>query len=234
MGNIIKEPIKELLHVMPASLRSKLYAMMKSRPIEMIISNLENRNIDLSTLNALEVFGKDGEWHTLDYAYKVKSLEMWEIDENLKSNLHKNFPFATIKIVDSFEEVKRCKKKFNFIVIDNPMSTYSNYCEHFELFPDIFNLSDENAIFIVNVIPEADDIARIEYPYLFNDIQLQKRSEFYNTISPEKVDFEEIEDTYKRLAWNQGMEIQWSFFQKRNFVYYYVFSAKRLLSAENV
>lgn len=226
----LKEPIKNMWYKTPANIKYRVYSLMKSRPIEGVLDRIQSNKINLNNLNALEVFGKTGEWHTIDYGYKVNSLEVWEIDSCCKPSLKRNFPFATIKIVDSYKEVERCKNKFSLIVIDNPMSTYSEYCEHFSLFPNMFNLCDDNSIVITNVIPEIDDNIKNEYPYLFNDIQLQKRKEFYKTNSPDKLSFEEIESTYKTMASKACFETEWSFFQKRNFVYYYVFKLKKNLA----
>lgn len=202
--------------------------MIKGRPIENVLSKLNSLGINLRELDALEVFGKDGEWHTLDYSNKVNSLEIWEIDPKSEPVLHRNFPKAKIKIVDSYEEIKRANSKYSLIVIDNPMSNYGQYCEHFLLFPHVFRVCEESTTFIINVIPEIDERVKEEYPYVFNHEQLKCRSDFYKTDTPEKISFDHITETYKRLAEENNFEMEWSFFQRRNFVYYYVFHIRRL------
>lgn len=227
----LKEGIKDVWYKLPSEIKCRAYTLNKSRPMEKVLDELQKNKVNLHKLNALEVFGKNGEWHTMDYAYKVNSLEIWELDENCRKTLNRNFPFATVKIVDSYKEVERCKNKFSLIVIDNPTSTYGNYCEHFSLFPKIFNLCDDDAIIIVNVIPKIDEEAKKEYPYLFNDVQLEKRREFYKTNFPNELAFGEMDLIYKNMALKSHFETEWSFFQKRNFVYYYVFKLKRLFYA---
>ncbi|EGW36602.1 hypothetical protein [Desulfosporosinus sp. OT] len=224
----LKEQIKNIWYKMPPNIKYRVYTLKKSRPMEEVLTRLQSNNINLRELNALEVFGKTGEWHTLDYGYKVKSLEVWEIDSSCKASLKRNFPFATVKIVDSYMEVERCNKKYSLIVIDNPMSTYGDYCEHFSLFPKMVTLCDENAIIIINVIPKINEDTKAEYPYLFNDIQLEKRRQFYKTNCPDKLTFEEIDSAYKNMALKEHFKTEWSFFHKRNFVYYYVFKLKKI------
>ncbi|MBL4933351.1 hypothetical protein [Clostridium paridis] len=223
----VKEPIKNVWYKMPPHIKHRVYTFMKSRPMEGVITKLQDNDINLKELNALEVFGKNGEWHTIDYGYKVNSLEVWEMDSSCQGPLKRNFPFATVKIVDSYKEIERCRNKYSLIVIDNPMSTYGDYCEHFSLFPKMFNLCDESSIVIANVIPKIDDNIKTEYPYLFNDIQLDKRREFYKTDSPDKLSFEEIDSVYREMALSQQFISEWSFFQKRNFVYYYVLKLRK-------
>jgi hypothetical protein len=61
------------------------------------------------------------------------------------------------------------------------------HCEHFELFPDIFNIASENAIFIINVIPNINLFKRLiagdfkNTFRIFNDAQLRSRRFFYET-----------------------------------------------------
>ena len=51
-----------------------------------VITFLEKR-VDIAKLNALEVFGRAGDWHTIVYANRVKSLQVWEIDKKWKNIL---------------------------------------------------------------------------------------------------------------------------------------------------
>ena len=67
--------------------------------IEILLEKLQNYGIKLNRLNALEVFGRSGEWHTDAYANRVKSVEIWEIDEKWENNLKK--------------KISRCQNKNN-------------------------------------------------------------------------------------------------------------------------
>jgi hypothetical protein len=58
-------------------------------------------------------------------------------------------------------------------VVDNPISTFDIYCEHFDLFPDIFKVAQDEIILIFNVIPEISEKILKRYPYLFNKNQLE-------------------------------------------------------------
>ena len=103
-------------------------------PMRDLLKELKRRKAKLKGLKALELFGKDGLMHTKDYASKVSSLEIWEINPQFEDRLKANLPMAEIKITDSYKEIKRTTNKYSFIVVDNPMSSHGDYFEHFELF----------------------------------------------------------------------------------------------------
>ena len=46
-----------------------------------LISKLAQKGVELEKFNALEMFGRNGTWHTSFFADKVKSIEIWEIDK---------------------------------------------------------------------------------------------------------------------------------------------------------
>ena len=86
----------------------------------------------------------------------VKTFEIWEIDQKLKPQLEKSFPNAKIKICNSIEILNKSQKirKFDLILIDNPMSVFGikknsfEYCEHFDVIKNIKKLIDKEAIVI--------------------------------------------------------------------------------------
>ncbi len=66
-------------------------------------------------------------------------------------------PKAVVRIGDSFEAVKNKslqRSNYNFIVIDNPaFSPYGcDYCEHFDLFPDVFSYLGESGVLVINIV----------------------------------------------------------------------------------
>src|SRR6185312_590191 len=134
-------------------------------PIENVMSQIGLRGCSLTAMDALEVFGRDGRWHTKQYAHLVKSLEVWELQEKYLPQLQENLPGARFRIVDSYKEIQKTKKKFGLVVVDNSMGIFvddpydgeppTRYCEHFDLFPDIFRVLTDRAVVIVNVIPQA-------------------------------------------------------------------------------
>ena len=229
MSNRLKIFIKNCLKaILPAGVQSHLKKRLRrlkiisSNQMEQVLMELEKRKVRLKDLHALEVFGYDGTWHTTSYAFLVSTLEVWEIEQKHLEALQRNLPMAKVKITDSYEEIKNTSGKYSLIIVDNPMSTYSNYCEHFELFPDIFRVATDLTILILNVIPEIDEPALKKYPYLFNDLQLEHRQSFYGTTCPEKVSFDEMVEAYKNLITANGFNLEWYFFQRRGSIVYYL------------
>ena len=74
-----------------------------SPKINDVFSTLEKSGIKLNELHVLEMFGRDGTAHVIEYAKKIKKLEVWEIDDKWEGDLKKNLPDAEIKIHDSVE-----------------------------------------------------------------------------------------------------------------------------------
>lgn len=208
--------------------------------MEKVMKKLGKRHIQLGCLDALEVFGRDGHWHTTAYAPLVGHLEVWEIEEKYREPLTVNLPMADVKITDSFQEIRRTSKKYHLIVVDNSMGIYrddpfsgeaaTTHCEHFDLFPDLFRVIEDWAILIVNVIPKTNRAAREKYPELFNPTQLERRGRFYATTHPENVTLREMEEAYRSLAGKNGFDVDWCFFEKRGrkgVAYYLVLKISR-------
>jgi hypothetical protein len=196
--------------------------------MQRVFRGLEQRGIVPNTVSALEVFGMTGKYHTLDYAERVKSLEVWEIDPELEDALHRNLPGANVLIVDSYAYAQICKDRFGMIVVDNPLSMHGSHCEHFDLFPHIFRLAEPGGLLVVNVIPRSTQRASKRFPYLFDETQLAARSAFYTTDTPEDIAEAEIVLTYHRLARDVGREIEWSFWIRRHFMYYLVLGLTKM------
>lgn len=205
-------------------------------PMRRVVRELGRRGVKLHECTALEVFGGSGAFHTTDYASEVASLEVWEIDSKHRMSLAANLPDAEIRIVDSYRQLRQCSRQYDLIVIDNPMSTYGDnplsydghYCEHFDCFPTVFNAANDECVLILNVIPEVSEHDLREYPYIFNPEHLERRRSFYNTTRPEHVSLAEMREAYRGIASANGLEVEWSFFQKRRtFVYYAVVKLSR-------
>jgi hypothetical protein len=183
-------------------------------PIHAVIKAIRERNL-LADLYALEVFGRDGDWLTKVYAPYTKRLQIWEVDPAWADSLRNRFPDATIKIVDSFAEIRITKDKFNFVVIDSPMSTYGSYCEHFDLFPHVFRVLLPESILLLTVIPNTNRFARKRWPYLFNHEQLRRRAAFYGTQIPEDVSISQMIEVYGSMARENGYQVSWTYSKKR-------------------
>jgi hypothetical protein len=196
-------------------------------PMQKVLRRLRARGIDLKSVRALELFGGSGAYHTVDYSDKVGSLEVWEIDPELESSLRANLPNTTVRIVDCYAELKRTTGRFDFVIVDNPMSTYGGHCEHFDLFPDIFRVLCDQTVLILDVIPRVPPVALKRFPYLFNEEQRQRRREFYHTAEPDHLPLGTILSAYRRHAEQAGFEVEWSFMVRRHFVFYLALKIRR-------
>jgi hypothetical protein len=201
-------------------------------PMQKVLRELEARQVDLASLRVLELFGGTGKFHTLDFASRVSSLEVWEIDSRLEGPLKRNLPGAVIRIVDSHSEIKRTGERFDLVIVDNPMSIYDGYCEHFDLFPDLFRLARDEAILLLNVIPSLPPAARKKYPYIFNEEQCSRRLRFYGTEEVENLSWEQMVSAYRRHAGRAGFALEWSFSVRRHFVYYLCLKIRRTANAD--
>ena len=118
------------------------------------MNHLNRMGVDIGSFMALEFFARKGNWHTLSYSNKVKSITAWEIDSKFSNDLRKNLPNSIIRIGDSFELAKEAQysNSFNFIVFDNPQRIFGNYCEHFECLSLIpFLISNDGGVVIFNI-----------------------------------------------------------------------------------
>lgn len=176
-------------------------------PMQKVFRQLKRREVNVKRLHALEVFGGYGTLHTTDYARQVATLDVWELEAKREKSLRENLPMAEVKITDSYRELKNTYKRYDLIVIDNPVSVYGTHCEHFDVFPDVFRIAMDSTIIIMNVIPEINDIQS-------NEIHLARRKLFYKTNHPAKVTFSEMIECYEKLCLENGFSIEWYFAQK--------------------
>ena len=195
--------------------------------MQRVLRKLESRGINLASLHALEVFGGNGTFHTIDFASRVASLQVWEADPKLQATLERNLPRATVRIVDSFSEIRRIREQFDLIVVDNPMSTFNGHCEHFDLFPDLFRVAADEAILLLDVIPSLPQKAKKKYPYLFNEEQRVRRQAFYKTENVDDLTWESLASAYRIHAEAAGFTVEWSFTERRHFIYYFALKLRR-------
>ncbi len=124
--------------------------------------------------------------------------------------MRKAFPYATIRITDSFEEIKRTPKKFDMVVADAWAGMFNDHCEHFELFPDVFRILSQSSILILNVIPEARRLS---------PKHAERRCAFYQVKDPTRIPLEVMVERYKAFAEECGFQVQWWFYKDRYFMY---------------
>ena len=202
-----------------------------------LLNKLEEKGVDRSSLNTLEMFGRDGTWHTLVYANKVKSLEVWENDSKWLNDLKKNLPNAVIKITDSITQLSQGESflKFNFIIIDNPMNTFGpksqdgdeKYCEHFDVIRNIDKIIDEQAIVVFNV-------NKMPFDYDKFPLWKKRRDEFYGNINTSNMKLEFLTNFYEKLFEKLGFETLFHvnvvrvFYKNKPMTYYFAYHLKRL------
>src|SRR3954471_22628392 len=122
------------------NIKQAIFHAFKLYPIYTVLGEI-NKRIPLKGCYALEAFAYTGAWQARAYKQYPAYHEAWEIEPACKPDLEKNLPNATIKITNSFEEVLRCKTKFDFINVDTHQGMYGPYCENFEFFPLLFNVA---------------------------------------------------------------------------------------------
>lgn len=208
------------------SIKRSVFHTLKIYPIYRVI-NAINQHFPLKGCTALEAFAYTGELQTRAYKKYPAYLEAWEIRADCETALKKKLPGATIKITNSFEELVRCTKKFNYINVDTHQGLFGKYCENFEFFPLMFHVTANECIVNLNVIPEASERWRRKYPGLFNKEHLARRKEFYNTEHPEHVSLEEMLNVYRKIAKQNGYDIIWHYSLQRTLTYYLVLHLKK-------
>jgi hypothetical protein len=195
--------------------------------MQVICERLEKQGVCLSEFRALEMFAREGNWQTLSYVNKVKSIEAWEIDPKFEQGLKKNLPTAKIRIADSHKEAKNNRNfsKYDFIVIDNPQGCYGQidtYCEHFDAIIHIPNLIDYRGIVIFNINKEPFDFDR-------QIVWQKRRSEFYRINDTRKISISFLLRYYESFFLEFGYCTEFCFDVPRNdFIHYLVYFIRPL------
>lgn len=196
---------------------------------------LKRRGVDISQMRALEVFAREGDWQTIVYAPRVKSMEAWEINPLFKAGLKKNLPEAKIKITDSVKEIRNKKYfgKYDFIVLDNPQGCYgprAQYCEHFDVILPALKLFNGKGVLIFNVNKQ---------PFNFDNFPnwQKRRAAFYKRKNTAKLSIVWLMNFYKKLFKKNGYSTKFCFNMSRGdykhndylhyLVYYLVKTRKR-------
>lgn len=186
-------------------------------PMCRVMDELRERSIPIEKMDALEPFGRMGDWHTMDYADKVASLTVWEIDPQMEPALRKNLPNADRKITDAYKEILATDKKFDLIVVDSPVLPHGDgCCEHFDFFPLVFRVARDPFVLILSVAPEGDRMTRNLFPAFFGPAHLEARRRFYRCRDPESVTSIELAEAYHRHTSAQGRKVLWWFMRPRD------------------
>jgi len=190
-----------------------------------ICNKLELHGFDMSQMDALEFFAREGKWHVLSYADKIGSLEAWELDDNFEEELRKNLPMASVKIGNSFELARlkqnQNQNKFNFIVIDNPQGLYganNDFSEHFEAIELIPLLMKNKAIVVFNINSKPFDYDK--------KLDWQKRRNiFYHVDDASVLSKSFLMAFYKNFFEDLDLNVNFSWIEPRNDQYLSYFVA---------
>ena len=203
------------------------FRALKLNPMFKVLKLLRAHGVNLATLDVLEPFGRDGNFHTKDYYPLVHSLDIWELDRQFETALRRNLPRAEVKIVDSFAEIETTPKRYNCVVIDNPSFDFGDHSEHFDFFEKIFRVLRNEAYVIVNVIPSLASLAAKEPTIEITGKQVERRAAFYKTSKPHEVELNSMVPVYAGLCTQHGFKMEWHHFVKRHYVHYLVFKVSR-------
>ena len=172
--------------------------------------------------NVLEVFGYNGEYHTLDYVKYARQLEVWEISQDCEAQLKSNLPGATIKITDSYREIKETKKLYDTIIIDNHQGVFGNdKCEHFEIIESCFQKLSNKGVIIANVIPDMM-VSKYQTSDEMKVLHMVSRRRFYSHKTGTSIDLEYFKEFYEKMANKNGFIMNHMFFVKRNYLVSYM------------
>ena len=174
-----------------------------------VVNFLKSEGIPLEKLHAIEIFGGIGKTDAI-LAKNVKAFEIWEIDQKLKPQLVKIFPNAKIKICNSVDILNKSQKirKFDLILIDNPMNVFGTkknsfeYCEHFDVIKNIKKLIGKEAIviFLVNKKPFFSKKLKKK-----NALWRKRRQEFYGNVDTNNMSVQFLTSFYTELFKSLGL-----------------------------
>ena len=195
-------------------------------PVYRVIDAI-HRRFPLAGCSALEAFAYTGAWQARAYSLLPGYLEAWEIDPSCEAQLRRNLPDAVVRITDSFAEVRRCEKRFDFINVDTHQGIFGEYCENFEFYPLVFRIAKDEFVVNMNVIPFATAKWRRRYPALFNAEHLARRKAFYDSPDPANVSLSEMLAAYGRIAAENHYDIVWHYYRRRSLTWYLALHLKK-------
>lgn len=171
-------------------------------PVDAVLRLLQIKGLLPDAIIALETFGRQGLWKTVDYAHRCAYLEHYEIHPVHAALARRVLPADRTKVfaADSIAAVrdgKLCRNDYNFVLVDSfPMCFGDGYCEFFDLFPHLFKRLGQYSVLVINsFITITDD--NID-PRL-----LERRREFYNlpdTQSARKLSVQIVLDAHARIV----------------------------------
>jgi hypothetical protein len=185
----------------------------RSTPTQQLMRELNSHNIDIKKFRVLDLFAGHGAQTTKDTFHLAGSLEAWEINPAFEQDLRRNLPGATVKIVDTYYNIKLTDQKYDMVIADTWVREFEGHCEHFELFPDIFRILKPFSILIFNVMSE------IYSPGYLTESHKKKRGDFYNVSDPYTIPANYMAQQYDMLAKENDFCVKWWVYKDRHFLY---------------
>ena len=148
-------------------------------PMTQLMGTLETYEALPPAIDALELFGMHGLWHTRDYVERCSSLEFYEVDPTYAAFAARTLPSTDVIVADSIEAVhaRRLRKEtYDLVVSDNPSRSPfgKGYVEHFDLFPELLHYIDDGVL-VLSILPPGTEVAAEH---------ASRRRDFYGTADP--------------------------------------------------
>jgi hypothetical protein len=83
------------------------------------------------------------------------------------------------------------------ILMDNPMSTFGEHCQHFDMYMECFKVMRDECIVIFDIIPNLQNIDE-KFEYIKTTEHLLSRKLFYRFNNPLNIPIEIMIQTYKK------------------------------------
>lgn len=194
----------------------RLLRLMGITPIGNVLNVMSKHGWVPEHMKVLELFGGTGKVHLRHYVDRAESITAWEIDQQSAAALREQHPRVQCEETDTYEAIKAEKRRFDWVISDNPMQEHGGHQEHFDLFPFLPRLAKEKAVLTFSIIPTTNNYYRDLYPGLFNKAHLEARAAFYDVDHPEKLGPEDFRSAFSRHLSQEGRKMDWWHIEARN------------------
>lgn len=191
-------------------------------PLKLNIYTLKDFNYWPEKVVALDAFCQTGLQWTRIFSEETSYLEMWDIDSEATKYAKKEFPNAKVVCGDSIDAIvnnKLGRKDFNFVLIDSPLPYQfaDGSFEHFRFFDSIFNNIANEAVLILDVVPNMQSMLnRHHWPKDSAEIWAAARRNFYGSTDGYNVSPSEMIEVYTRKIKALGYEPKLVTYNARN------------------
>lgn len=144
----VKDYVKSRLYRVLQRRQGKLVTGMQSLLIQLRAKELLPDRID-----ALEMFGMHGLWHTLDYVGVVHSLDMFEINEKYLKQSKRTLAGFNVRYFqqDSIAYISSCPPSYNLVIADIPFAgPFYNSNGLANFLPDMIRICKGKSVIVMN------------------------------------------------------------------------------------